>query len=66
MADKLITQGKAYSTLLGSTVEFKCTPDGNSWCCVGAGFVDLQESDNYAFGDTREEAIDAFMTSETP
>lgn len=37
--------------------EIKVYQDGNAWCCVGAGFEDLQESDNYAFGATREEAI---------
>jgi hypothetical protein len=35
----------------------KCYPDGNAWCCVGADFEDLQASDCFAFGDTREEAI---------
>ena len=34
--------------------------DGGSWCCVGEGFTNLQESDNYAFGDTRKAAIDAY------
>lgn len=31
--------------------------DGNAYCVVGPEFVNLQESDCYAFGDTREEAI---------
>lgn len=31
--------------------------DGNAYCVVGPEFVDLQESDCYAFGDTREQAI---------
>ena len=31
--------------------------DGDLWCCVGEGFENLQESSNYAFGATREEAI---------
>ena len=35
----------------------KVYADGNAWCCIGEGFEDLQSSDNYAFGDTREEAI---------
>lgn len=34
--------------------------DGSAWCCVGEGFEDLQASDNYAFGDTRDEAIEAY------
>lgn len=35
----------------------KVYADGNSWCCVGEEFEDLQASENYAFGATREEAI---------
>lgn len=34
--------------------------DGNAWCCVGEGFENLQESDNYAFGKDREEAINNY------
>ena len=37
--------------------KIKVYKDGNAWCCVGTGFENLQESDNYAFGDTKEEAI---------
>lgn len=35
----------------------KIMKDGDQYCVVGEGFVDLQESDNYAFGFTREEAL---------
>ena len=35
----------------------KVYQDGNAWCCVGEDFEDLQASDNFAFGDTREVAI---------
>lgn len=35
----------------------KVEKDGNAWCCVGEDFVNLQESDCYAFGDTKDEAI---------
>lgn len=35
----------------------KVQQDGNAWCCIGTGFENLQESDNCAFGDTRDEAI---------
>ena len=35
----------------------KVYEDGDQWCCVGKGFENLQESSNYAFGATREEAI---------
>lgn len=31
--------------------------DGNAYCVVGPQFVSFDESDSYAFGDTREEAI---------
>jgi hypothetical protein len=31
--------------------------DGESYCVVGPGFVSVEESDCYAFGDTREQAI---------
>lgn len=31
--------------------------DGNAFCCHGLDFVNLQESSNYAFGKTFEEAI---------
>ncbi len=35
----------------------KVFKDGDAWCCIGEGFDDLQASDNYAFGSTRNEAI---------
>lgn len=38
----------------------KVMADGNAWCCLGTGFVNLQESDNYAFGDTKQEAIENY------
>ena len=34
--------------------------DGNAFCCHGLDFVDLQESENYAFGDTFEDAIENY------
>lgn len=34
--------------------------DGNEWFCTGLDFVDLQESQNFAFGQTREAAIEAY------
>ena len=37
--------------------KIKVCPDDNAWCCHGTGFVDIQESNNCAYGDTREEAI---------
>ena len=38
----------------GGTLIFQ---DGDAYCVVGPEFVDLEESDCYAFGDTREQAI---------
>jgi len=35
----------------------KTYKDGDAWCCVGEDFTNLQESECYAFGDTREDAI---------
>ena len=37
--------------------KIKVRMDGNAWQCLGTGFENFQESDNYAFGDTREDAI---------
>tara|TARA_R110002124_G_scaffold286593_1_gene467971 strand:- start:985 stop:1425 length:441 start_codon:yes stop_codon:yes gene_type:complete len=37
--------------------KIKVEKDGNAYCCHGLDFINLQESDNYAFGDTFEEAI---------
>jgi len=34
--------------------------DGDQYCCYGQEFINLQESDNYAFGATREGAIEAY------
>ena len=31
--------------------------DGGSYCVVGPEFVSVEESDCYAFGETREQAI---------
>lgn len=35
----------------------KTMKDGSAWFVHGLGFEDLQASDNYAFGDTKEEAL---------
>lgn len=40
--------------------KIKVQKDGSAWCCVGNGFLNLQESENFAFGDTREQAIQAY------
>jgi hypothetical protein len=37
--------------------KIKVEKDGNAFCCHGLDFKDLQSSNNYAFGDTFEEAI---------
>ena len=40
--------------------KIKVMQDGNAWCCIGVDFENLQESDNYAFGDTRDQAIENY------
>ena len=40
--------------------KIKVEKDGNAYCCHGLDFINLQESDNVAFGDTFEEAIDNY------
>lgn len=42
--------------------DIKVFKDGNAWCCIGIGFENLQESDRFAFGYTREEAIKNYET----
>lgn len=49
-AEQWVSEGKLYFKRDGHIL--KVIPDGNTYCCVGEGFVNLQESDNYAFGDT--------------
>ena len=36
--------------------------DGEQFCCVGPQFVSVEESDCYAFGTTREEAVANYRT----
>ena len=31
--------------------------DGDQYCVIGQNFVSVEESDDYAFGSTREQAI---------
>jgi hypothetical protein len=38
----------------------KTMMDGNAHFVVGEGFKNLQESDNFAFGDTKKEALDNY------
>lgn len=40
--------------------EITITQDGGSWRCAGPGFVNLQESINYAFGDTPDAALSEY------
>lgn len=40
----------------------KVEKDGDSFCCHGLDFVNLQESNNYAFGLSFEEAISNYET----
>ena len=34
--------------------------DGDAVCIIGPNFTDLDETDHYAFGATREQAIDNY------
>lgn len=38
--------------------------DGDQYCCVGPEFVSTEESDCYAFGSTREEAVANYAARE--
>lgn len=38
----------------------KVEKDGNAYCCHGIDFINLQESENYAFGNTFQEAIENY------
>lgn len=62
-ADAMIRNGEIFSEIKTSKVRirFKCQKDGDSYCCVGFDFVNLQESENYAFGDSWQGAIDNFV-----
>lgn len=46
--------------LLKDWWKVKVMKDGDAWCCIGEGFENLMESDNYAFGDTRAEALNNY------
>ena len=41
-------------------IAVKVMQDGSAFCCIGEGFVNLQESDNYAFGNTFDEAVENY------
>ena len=40
--------------------KIKVEKDGNEYCCHGLDFINLQESENFAFGKTFEEAINNY------
>jgi hypothetical protein len=66
-AEKLISDGKIFSvfrfdyldrrTLWPEWWVIKIYKDGNEWCCVGESFENIQESQNFAFGDTKDESL---------
>ncbi|PHS02154.1 MAG: hypothetical protein COA78_22165 [Blastopirellula sp.] len=67
LADGMIMEGKIFSIMFPTIFNESPTwqkarvqKDGDAWCCVGYTFENLQESDNYAFGDTRSEAIENY------
>jgi hypothetical protein len=45
--------------------EYTIVKDGNTWFCYTNGFVSLQESDNYAHGDSPEEALTKMLILES-
>jgi len=63
LAENMINRGEIFSEIVtdNGRVEFKCFLDGDSFCCIAPEFINLQESDCYAFGDTRQQAIDKFL-----
>ena len=68
LADGMIKSGKIFSktNIDGREIIFKCFRDGDAFCCVGEGFENLQESNNYAFGASFDEAIKAFSSIAIP
>ena len=62
-ADDMIMRGEIFSQIKtrDGHVEFKCYADGDSYCCVGEGFINLQDSDNYTFAGNWQEAINDFI-----
>lgn len=58
-AEKLIQEGVLF--FKRDELIIKVMKDGCSFCCVGEGFENLQDSDNYAFGDTFEDAISNYQ-----
>lgn len=52
--------------LLKNDADLQCEPgpggtliflDGDSYCVVGPNFVSIEESDDYAFGPSRDQAL---------
>lgn len=40
--------------------KIKVEKDGNEYCCHGLDFINLQESNNYAFGKTFDQAVENY------
>ena len=40
--------------------KIKVEKDGDAYCCHGLNFINLQESENYAFGNTFNDAINNY------
>jgi hypothetical protein len=59
-ADKMIRDGEVFSRIEGSDKEFKCYADSAKFCCVGSDFINLEESNNYVFADTWQDAVNLF------
>lgn len=58
-ASNWILEGKLYFFRDG--IIMKVLKDGDSYCCIGPHFTNLQESDEYAFGTTFEGAIENYI-----
>jgi len=58
-ADQMAKEGEIFFVNEGK--EIKTMKDGDAYCCIGKDFTDLQSSDDYEFGDTREEAVKNYM-----
>jgi hypothetical protein len=43
--------------------KIKVMKDGDQFCCIGIGFINLQESQNYAFGKSFQDAINNYWHS---
>lgn len=62
-ARKLFKAGKIFVIKRKDNVGYilKCQKDGGSYCCFGTEFTNLQESSDFVFADTFEQAVDGYI-----